>query len=165
MVPVNFLLNAFYSFRQRYLNIDAPIALAIAVTWLRSLYEVFTHTGAGFFDSMTGIVFFMLLGRTIQNRSRTTLKFNRDYKSYFPITVTGIRNGVKSLIKLEDIEQHDQLLIHHQEVIPTDCLLSKGEAKIDYSFVTGESKPEILENRKSFMRAVEMWGRPLKWFP
>lgn len=140
-----FFVNAFYSFRQRYLNIDAPIALAIAVTWLRSLYEVFTHTGAGFFDSMTGIVFFMLLGRTIQNRSRTTLKFNRDYKSYFPITVTGIRNGVKSLIKLEDIEQHDQLLIHHQEVIPTDCLLSKGEAKIDYSFVTGESKPEILE--------------------
>lgn len=140
-----FFVNAIYSFRQRYLNIDAPIALAIAVTWLRSLYEVFTHTGAGFFDSMSGIVFFMLLGRTIQNRSRTTLKFNRDFKSYFPIAVTGFRDGIKSLIKLEDIKEQDVLLIHHQEVIPTDCLLSKGEAKIDYSFVTGEDRPEIIE--------------------
>lgn len=140
-----FFVNAFYSFRQRYLNIDVPIALAIAVTWLRSLYEVFTQTGAGFFDSMSGIVFFMLLGRTIQNRSRTTLKFNRDFKSYFPIAVTGIRNGVKSLIKLEDIKEHDLLLIHHQEVVPTDCLLSKGNARVDYSFVTGEDRAETIE--------------------
>lgn len=140
-----FFVNAWYSFRQRYLNIDAPIALAIAVTWLRSMYEIFSQTGPGFFDSMSGIVFFMLLGRTIQNRSRTTLKFNRDFKSYFPIAVTGIKNGERSLIKLEDIKEHDTLLIHHQEVVPTDCLLSKGKAKIDYSFVSGEDKPEMPE--------------------
>lgn len=140
-----FFVNAFYSFRQRYLNIDAPIALAIAVTWLRSLYEVFTQTDPGFFDSMSGIVFFMLLGRTIQNRSRTTLKFNRDFRSYFPIAVTGIRNGERKLIKLENIEERDSLLIHHQEVIPTDCLLSKGTAKIDYSFVTGEDRVEPVD--------------------
>lgn len=140
-----FFVNSWYSFRQRYLNIDVPIALAIAVTYLRSLYEVFTNTGAGFFDSMTGIVFFMLLGRTIQNRSYTTLKFNRDYKSYFPIAVSRIKDGIKSLVKLEDIEEHDVLRIHHQEVIPTDCLLSKGDALIDYSFITGEDKAEKID--------------------
>lgn len=140
-----FFVNAWYSYRQRYLNIDAPIALAVAVTFGRSLYEVFSNTGAGYFDSMSGIVFFMLLGRTIQNRSYTTLRFNRDYKSYFPIAVTRVDGGQPSLVKLEDIKEHDILLIHHQEVIPTDCLLSKGSAKIDYSFVTGEDKPEIIE--------------------
>jgi Cu+-exporting ATPase len=46
------------------------------------------------------------------------------------------------LIKLEEIKEHDVLRIHHQEVIPTDCLLSKGDAAIDYSFVTGEDKEE-----------------------
>lgn len=140
-----FFVNAIYSFRQRYLNIDAPIALAVAVTWLRSLYEVFVLNGNGYFDSMAGIVFFMLLGRTIQNRSRTTLKFNRDFKSYFPIAVSGTRNGVKSMIKLEDIVEHDVLHIHHKEVIPTDCILSKGNALIDYSFVTGEDKSETVD--------------------
>lgn len=139
-----FFVNAWYSYRQRYLNIDAPIALAVAVTFLRSLYEVFSNTGAGYFDSMSGIVFFMLLGRTLQNRSYTTLRFNRDYKSYFPIAVTKLEQGEHKLVKLEEIQEHDVLMIHHQEVIPTDCLLSKGEAQIDYSFVTGEEKPELI---------------------
>ncbi|HRP90592.1 MAG TPA: heavy metal translocating P-type ATPase metal-binding domain-containing protein [Edaphocola sp.] len=140
-----FFVNAWYSFRQKYLNIDAPIALAVGVTFLRSLYEVFTQTGAGFFDSMAGIVFFMLLGRTIQNRNYTTLKFNRDYKSYFPIAVSKIAvNGESTLVKLESIQENDVLRIHHQEVIPTDCLLSKGNGKIDYSFVTGEAQPELV---------------------
>lgn len=136
-----FFVNAWYSYRQRYLNIDAPIALAVAVTFLRSLYEVFTNTGGGYFDSMSGIVFFMLLGRTLQDRSYTTLRFNRDHKSYFPIAVTRSENGKNRLTRLEDIKEHEVLRIHHQEVIPTDCLLSKGSAQIDYSFVTGEDKP------------------------
>lgn len=140
-----FFVNAWYSYRQRYLNIDAPIALAVAVTFGRSLYEVWSNTGAGYFDSMSGIVFFMLLGRTLQNRSYTTLRFNRDYKSYFPVAVSRIKDGNKSLIKLEEIEANNILMIHHQEVIPTDCLLSKGSAKIDYSFVTGEDKAEEID--------------------
>ena len=140
-----FFVNAWYSFRQRYLNIDAPIALAVAVTFGRSLYEVWSNTGAGYFDSMSGIVFFMLLGRTLQNRSYTTLRFNRDYKSYFPVAVSRIEDGKKALIKLEEIGTNDILMIHHQEVIPTDCLLSKGNAKIDYSFVTGEDKAEEID--------------------
>ncbi|RYD99580.1 MAG: HAD family hydrolase [Sphingobacteriales bacterium] len=140
-----FFVNAWYSYRQRYLNIDAPIALAVAVTFGRSLYEVWSNTGTGYFDSMSGIVFFMLLGRTLQNRSYTTLRFNRDYKSYFPVAVSRIKNGEKALIKLEEIKANDVLMLHHQEVIPTDCLLSKGKAKIDYSFVTGEDKAEYIE--------------------
>ncbi|MBW7866709.1 MAG: heavy metal translocating P-type ATPase metal-binding domain-containing protein [Brumimicrobium sp.] len=140
-----FFINAWYSFRQKYINIDAPIALAIAVTYLRSLYEVFSGTGGGFFDSLASITFFMLLGRTLQNRSNASLKFNRDYKSYFPIAVTKITEGIQSMVKLEDIQKSDILFIHHQEVVPTDCLLSKGNAKIDYSFVTGEDKAETIE--------------------
>lgn len=140
-----FFINAWYSFRQKYINIDAPIALAIAVTYLRSLYEVFSGTGGGFFDSLASITFFMLLGRTLQNRSNASLKFNRDYKSYFPIAVTKITEGIQSMVKLEDIQESDILFIHHQEVVPTDCLLSKGNAKIDYSFVTGEDKAETIE--------------------
>ncbi len=140
-----FFINAWYSLRQRYINIDTPIALAIAVTFLRSLYEVFTQTGGGFFDSLASITFFMLLGRTIQNRSNASLRFNRDYKSYFPIAVARIKDGLRSMIRIEDIEENDVLVIHHQEVIPTDCMLSKGDGEIDYSFVTGEDKIERID--------------------
>lgn len=137
-----FFENAFYSFRQRYVNIDAPIALAIAVTFGRSVYEIATGTGAGYLDSMSGIVFFMLLGRTLQNRTYSTLQFNRDYKSYFPIAITVLKDNQPCITRIQDIKEHDVLKLHHQEVVPTDCLLSKGKATIDYSFVTGENTPE-----------------------
>lgn len=136
-----FFVNAFYSFRQKYLNIDAPIALAILVAFGRSVYEILSGTGAGYLDSMSGIVFFMLVGRTLQNRTYSTLKFNRDYKSYFPIAVTKISNGNESVCRLQDIKENDVLLLHHQEIVPVDGLLSKGKALIDYSFITGENSP------------------------
>ncbi len=136
-----FFVNAAYSFRQRYINIDAPIALAITVTFLRSLYEILSGTGPGYLDSMSGIVFFMLLGRTLQNKTYSTLNFNRDYKSYFPIAVSLLKEGLKKTTRIEEIKENDILLIHHQEVVPTDGILSKGKAEIDYSFVTGESQP------------------------
>lgn len=141
-----FFENSYYSFRQKYVNIDVPIALAITVTFLRSVYEVVSGTGVGFFDSMTGIVFFMLLGRTLQNRTYTTLSFNKDVKSYFPLAVTRVLNGnERENVRVQDIEENDVLFIHTHEVIPTDCILSKGSAVIDYSFITGESMPESVD--------------------
>ena len=137
-----FFRNGFYSIRQGYLNIDAPIALAIAVTFIRSLYEILSGTGAGYLDSMSGIVFFMLLGRTLQNRTYSTLCFDRDYKSYFPIAITVLEDGREAIRSIKDIKEDDLLRLHHQEIIPTDCTLSKGNAEIDYSFITGEEARE-----------------------
>lgn len=139
-----FFVNAWYSFKQKYLNIDAPIALAIAITFVRSCYEIFTNTGSGYLDSMTGIVFFMLVGRHLQNRMYTTLQFNRDYKSFFPIAVTAVKNGEEIITKIQDIEADDIIKLQHNEVLPVDAIISKGKAIIDYSFITGESLPQQL---------------------
>jgi Cu+-exporting ATPase len=139
-----FFKNAWLSFRQKYLNIDAPIALAIAVTFFRSVYEIITGTGAGYLDSMSGIVFFMLIGRALQNRTYRSLNFSRDYKSYFPVAMTVVRDGLEMVIPIREIRAKDVLRLRHQEVIPADSILSKGNALIDYSFITGESTPEQL---------------------
>jgi Cu+-exporting ATPase len=136
-----FFQSAWKSLRRRYLNIDAPIALAIAVTFIRSAYDVLSGTGSGYFDSMSGIVFFMLAGRMLQDRTYRQLSFERDYKAYFPIAVT-VLQGDKTLSKtLPEIRYGDTLLIHPGELIPADAILTRGHASIDYSFVTGESLP------------------------
>lgn len=137
-----FFINAYHSIKQRYLNIDTPIALAIILTFVRSLYEIFSGSGPGYLDSMSGIVFFMLIGRTLQNKIIKHLNFNRDYKSYFPIAVTIVREDRTINIPIEKIQKDDVLKLFHGEIIPVDCILSKGIASIDYSFVTGESIPE-----------------------
>ncbi len=136
-----FYNSAFKSLRHKYLNIDTPIVLAIWVTFIRSMIEIFTHTGSGYLDSMSGIVFFMLVGRILQDKTYEQLNFDRDYTAYFPIAVSRIKNNNEEIVTLPNIQLDDTLLIHHQELIPADGILTKGKALIDYSFVTGESIP------------------------
>ena len=136
-----FYRAAWKGLRHKFLNIDAPIVLAIFVTFLRSLYEVLSATGAGYFDSMTGIVFFMLAGRMLQDRTHRRLAFEREYTSYFPIAVTVLADGKEIPRTLPEIRCGDTLRIQHGELIPADGILTRGLALIDYSFVTGESLP------------------------
>ena len=131
--------------KERYLNIDLPIVLAMIITFSRSIFEIFTHTGPGYFDSLSGIVFFMLLGRLLQDKTHKTLTFNRDFSSYFPISSTLFKEGKEQSISLPAIKVNDELVIHSKEIVPVDGLLVAGKALIDYSFVTGESKPVELE--------------------
>lgn len=140
-----FYESSWKSLKHKFLNIDAPIALAIIITFIRSAYEVISGTGGGYFDSMTGIVFFMLAGRIVQDKTYRQLSFERDYTSYFPIAVSVIKEDKEIPTTLPDIKPGDTLLIHHEELIPADGILTKGKALIDYSFVTGESLPVLKE--------------------
>lgn len=140
-----FYTSAIKSLRHKFLNIDAPIALAIIITFARSVWEVFTGTGSGYFDSMSGIVFFMLAGRIVQDKTYRQLSFERDYTSYFPIAATVLQGNQKISRQLPEIKTGDTLLIHSEELIPADGILIKGKALIDYSFVTGESIPVTRE--------------------
>ncbi|MDO6429473.1 heavy metal translocating P-type ATPase metal-binding domain-containing protein [Flavitalea sp. BT771] len=140
-----FYRSAWKGLRNKFLNIDAPIALAIIVTFIRSAYEVLSGTGAGYFDSMTGIVFFMLAGRALQDRTQRRLSFERDYTSYFPIAVSLLQDGKEVPRTLPEIRCGDTLVIHHGELIPADGIITRGQALIDYSFVTGESLPVAKE--------------------
>ena len=140
-----FFVTAWKGLQQKTLNIDAPIALAIIITFARSIYEIAANTGSGYLDSMSGIVFFMLVGRVVQERTYKSLSFTRDYKSYFPIAVNVVTaSGVFSK-RLQDLKEKDIVQLHNDEIVPADAIILKGNARIDYSFVTGESEPiEVL---------------------
>lgn len=140
-----FYESAWKSLKHRFLNIDAPIVLAIWVTFFRSVFEVLTNTGSGYFDSFAGIVFFMLIGRVLQDKTYQQLSFERDYTSYFPIAVTVLKEEKEIPTALPDIKAGDTLIIHHEELVPADGILTRGKAFIDYSFVTGESLPVLKE--------------------
>jgi Cu+-exporting ATPase len=140
-----FYVSSWKSLKHKFLNIDTPIALAIIITFIRSAYEIISGTGSGYFDSMSGIVFFMLAGRILQDKTYRQLSFERDYTSYFPIAVSVLKEKKEVPTILPEIKPGDTLLIHNQELIPADGILTKGKAFIDYSFVTGESLPVLKE--------------------
>lgn len=137
----DYFISAYKGLRSGILNIDVPIALGVVVLFLRSTIEIVFDIGSGFFDSLTGLIFFLLLGKFFQQKTYSFLSFERDYKSYFPIGITKITpEGNEESIQVYDIKKGDRLLIRNEELIPVDCILIKGSARIDYSFVTGESK-------------------------
>lgn len=135
-----YYVSAWKSIKSKMLNIDIPIALGIVVMFVRSTVDIVLDYGQGFFDSMCGLIFFMLLGKLFQQKTYNFLSFERDYKSYFPIAITKINaNGSEEPIQVYDIAKGDRLLIRNQELIPVDGILISPEASIDYSFVTGEA--------------------------
>jgi len=136
----DYFISAYKGLRAKLLNIDVPIALGIAVLFLRSTVDIIFNLGSGFFDSLTGLVFFLLIGKFFQQKTYSFLSFERDYKSYFPIAITKIEKGKETPIQVYDIEKGDRLLIRNEELIPVDGILINGNAQIDYSFVTGESE-------------------------
>jgi Cu+-exporting ATPase len=138
----DYLISAYKGLRSRLLNIDVPIALGILVLFLRSTFEIAFNLGSGFFDSLTGLIFFLLVGRYFQQKTYSFLSFERDYKSYFPIAVTRLNKKKKEeTVQVYDIKKGDRLLIRNKELIPVDGILISNNAQIDYSFVTGESEP------------------------
>lgn len=136
----DYFVSAYKGLRSKFLNIDVPIALGILVLFVRSTVDIAADFGSGFFDSLTGLVFFLLLGKFFQQKTYHFLSFERDYKSYFPIAVTRLsKDGTEKSVQVYDIEKGDRLLIRNQELIPVDGILINGKARIDYSFVTGEA--------------------------
>ena len=136
----DYFVSAYKGLSNKILNIDVPIALGIVVLFVRSLYEIVTHTGQGFLDSLCGLVFFLLVGKFFQQKTYHFLSFERDYKSYFPIAVTKLVGDNEANIPVHEVKKCDRLLIRNEELIPIDAILIKGDARLDYSFVTGESK-------------------------
>ncbi|MFN4233524.1 MAG: heavy metal translocating P-type ATPase [Bacteroidia bacterium] len=136
-----FFNSAYQGLRQGVLNMDFPIVLGIIAMFVRSSYEIFSGTGAGYMDTLASLVFLMLVGRMFQNKSYERISFERDYKSYFPVSTTVIEKGEEKIIPLSELKVGQRLIIRNGELIPADAILFKGEAHIDYSFVTGESVP------------------------
>lgn len=136
-----YFLSAFQGLRKKIVNLDVPISLGIIALFVRSSYEVLSFTGAGYFDSLTGLVFLLLIGKFLQEKTYDTLNFERDYKSYFPLAVTILIEGKEKSIPVSKLMIGNRILIRKNEIIPADSILFNGDGKIDYSFVTGESKP------------------------
>ncbi|WP_461630415.1 heavy metal translocating P-type ATPase [Labilibaculum euxinus] len=158
----DYLLSAGKAIKHKFINIDVPISMGILMLFIQSSIEIFSGSGAGYMDSLTGLIFFLLIGKWYQNRTYQALSFERDYRSYFPVAVSKMENGIEISTPIEKLEKGDIILIRNQELIPADGILMKGEAQIDYSFVTGESKPVFKESGDAVFAGGKQMGSAIE---
>jgi len=157
----DYFKSAYNSIKYRYISIDIPIALGLVSLVGRSVFEISTGTGPGYVDSYGGFTFFLLLGKLFQIKTYTNIKFERDFRSYFPLSVIKIIDGVKKSVSINEVKQYDELFIRNGEIIPTDSILLSKNAMIDYSFVTGESEPLNIEKGAKIYAGGKLFGNAI----
>ena len=137
-----FFRRAWAGIRRGRLNLDLPVALGIVTLATQSL----TMEGLGYFDSLTGLVFFLLLGQWYQAMSHTRLLREKGLEEWLPLHVTHVaKTGRTKLVPLAELSPGMRILMHHGEVIPADGVLSgTRDAILDRAFLSGESLPQTV---------------------
>ena len=137
----DFWRAAWAGIRQRTITLEVPIALGLGALYGTSAYQVFSHQGPGYCDSLCGLIFFLLGGRMFQKKTHERLTFDRDYQGFFPLSVVRQTAAGEECVAISRLQTGDHVILRNGELLPADARLVSGEACLDYSFVTGESAP------------------------
>jgi len=166
-VPVFFFSASYYfrsawqGLRRREVSIEVPIAAGLLALFLRSSWDIVTGTGAGYLDSFTGLVFFLLIGRWVQGRTFESLSFERDFKSYFPLAIYRQAGDTWEPVVIYTLQRDDVIRVRNMEIVPADSVLLADEAYIDYSFVTGEARPVLVRRDEQVYAGGRLIGQPV----
>lgn len=136
-----FLQSALGAIRTRTPHMDLPIALGLFVGTVAGAINVFRGTGEIYFDSLSVLIFLLLLGRWIQFRQQS--KAANAVELLFQLTPQTTRKlindkPIETLVDL--VKVGDVLQIRAGDLFPVDGVITDGETKVDESILTGESE-------------------------
>lgn len=158
----DYLKSAYASILNGGLNIDVPISIGILALFGRSAFDILSHTGSGYLDSLAGFVFFLLIGRWFQKKTYDKISFDRTYESYFPLHASKWTKDGLQAVMLRNIRPNDVLYIRSGEIIPCDAELLSEKAEIDYSFVTGEERSTLVAGKEKIYAGGKNLGASVK---
>jgi Cu2+-exporting ATPase len=142
-----FFRGAWAAVRTRTVNLDVPIALALAVGGAWGLLNTIRSTGEVYFDSITMLVFLLLVGRWIQHaRHRRSADAVDLLYTLTPSRATRIESDadgveVSRSVPLEALVPGDIVEVAPEASVPADGTVARGASELDTSLLTGESTP------------------------
>lgn len=155
----DYLTSAYKAVKHRKINIDVPIAIGIIALYFQSCVYIFSGKGPGYMDSFSGFIFFLLIGKWFQNKTYQSLSFDRDKSAYLPVAVIRKKGSFESLVEVEKLSAKDEIILRNEEIVPCDAELLDKQAKIDYSFVTGEAIPVKIEQGQTVYAGGKVVGK------
>lgn len=137
-----FFRSAFGALRFGHLNMDVPISLAIILSLFMSLYEVFLGTGEAYFDAGVMLLFFLLIGRYLDQKMRE--KARNSVFALSKIAAKGANrimpDGQLSYIPIDQVKPGMTLRVFPGDRTPVDGILLEGQTDLDRSLINGESE-------------------------
>lgn len=136
--------SAWSALRHGRMNMDVPIAIGVSLAYGMSLYETINHGPHAYFDAAVSLLFFLLIGRTLdhvmRNRARAAVLGLSRLAPRGAVVLTS--DGQHDYRPVDEIEPGMQLAIAAGDRIPVDARVIEGRSEIDASLITGESDPQ-----------------------
>jgi heavy metal-(Cd/Co/Hg/Pb/Zn)-translocating P-type ATPase len=139
---IPFYQSAISAIKNKTVNIDVPIAIALVVGLLHGLFGMINGIHNNYFDTLTDLVFFLLLSRyilaKIQEKGLCATDLNFFYATN---SVKKLENGLITNSHPRYLKEFDIIKVDAGEIIPIDGTITYGETHINNSLLTGESMP------------------------
>ena len=133
-------------------NMELLITIGTTAAFLLSLFNLFTSSSVHelYFESSSVLITLVMLGKFFEAKAKlqTTSALNDLYKLW-PQTASLIKDGVITIVPLEQIRVSDQVIVKAGERIPVDGIIIEGLTQVDESLISGESIPKIKKENSS----------------
>ncbi len=137
-----FFRGAYYGLKNRFINMDVLVSAGATLAYIYSVYAMITKQGEVYFDSVTMIITFVLVGKYLEILSKKKAADTLDkIASSSPTEALVIEGDNKILKSIEVIDEGEIIELKPGEKVAIDGVLTKGKASFDLSVLTGESEP------------------------
>ncbi len=146
-----FYKGAYFGLKNRMLNMDFLVAFGATSTYIYSLFILFGAKGESYFDSVSMIITFVLVGKYLEVIGKKSAIDTLDkIKSSLPLEAVVVKDNERRVIALNSINIGDIVEIKPGEKVPVDGKIISGNGSFDESTLTGESIP-IYKKVKDFV--------------
>jgi len=137
-----FFRGAYYGLKTKVVNMDLLVATGASLTYLYSIYITVLEYGEAYFDSVSMIITFVLIGKFLEVLSKKSIADTLDViTKSIPTEVKIVKDGTIVTCKLDDVNVGDSVVVSSGEKILLDGEIIKGDGSFDESTLTGESEP------------------------
>jgi Cu2+-exporting ATPase len=159
-----FFASAVSALKAGRTNMDVPISIGVTLACVVSLHEAWIGGRHAYFDSAITLLFFLLIGRTLDRRARGRA---RDaVRSLLALTKSSARvidaDGTIASRRTETLAPGDLLLVAAGERLAADGVVSEGRSALDAALVSGESLPQSVEPGTPVFAGMVNLGAPIR---
>lgn len=142
-----FFRSAWLALKERRTNMDVPISVAVILTTLMSLFEIWHRGYHSYLDSAVMLLFFLLIGRYLDAAARGRARGAAQdlLKMMQGFATRRHADGRQETIPLSEIKEGMELLVAAGEKIGADGTIQQGVSELDTSLITGETLPQKTE--------------------
>jgi len=137
-----FFVAAWRALRNRVLNMATLVVLSVGTGYAFSVGATFLWGGAQFYEAVSVLLVFILLGHWLEMRARAGANDAiRALLDLAPSMANVIRDGKEIQVPTAEVLAGEAVVVRPGDRIPVDGVLVEGESQVDESMLTGESMP------------------------